>query len=235
MAMNNKNSVKAVVFTALLSLIVCLCFVSFTGCFEDTEEGKGTESSSIDNVTVAPVVTTPGSSEVTTVESSTPEVTTTPTPTESQTTPSTPEVTTTDKTPETTVLPAPLATHGTFKMDTGSSLEYRIDWKLDKFDDEYAYIDLSVVLDTYEIYVSPRKNLGIINFGEESIRFSTDRISYSGKKKAEIILTVVQIQIPADGDIAVAYVEGQWFYNGHYATVDYDWLSAGGYICVQRP
>jgi len=233
--MKNSNN-RTLFYVVVFSLLICICFTALVGCKwdknPDTTSGESTPTPEV--TTPEPVVTTP-SADTTTESTTTEEVTTTPDPvTSTAPLPSTPAETTT-VTPETTVLPAPIASSGTFKMDTGSTLGFRVDWSLDKFEDGFAYIDVKVILHTYEIYVSARKNLGIINFGEDSIRFSTDRISYGGKKPTEIILTVVQVAVPADGDIAVAYLEGKWFYNGNYARVDYDWLSAGGYICVQKP
>lgn len=230
--MSIKKRKRTLLLAASFSLIICMCFTAFIGCTDKGE--KGDTTSSPEDITATSDLTTPYSGTTSSDDPVTPDVTTTAVPTESATAPVTPDVTT-DKAPETTVLPAPIASEGVFNMDTGTTLGYRVEWKLDKFDNEYAYIDVTIVLETYEIYVSQRRNLGVINYGDESIRFSTDRIAYEGKKKTEIILTYVQIQIPAQGDVAVAFLEGQWFYNGSYSGVEYDWLSAGGYVCVKRP
>jgi len=234
--MKSKNEYRIVFNTLILALIACLCFTALAGCQEEgTQNATSGSSDVLTSPDTTPSLTTPSVSDgTTTVGSTTAETTTAETTTVTEPLPSTPQVTTLP-TPETTVLPAPIATEGSFSMDTGTTLNFRVDWSLDKFEDGYAYIDVKIVLDTYEIHVSPRKNLGIINFGEETIRYSTDRISYTGKKPTEIILTLAQIAIPADGDIAVTYLEGRWFFNGNYARVDYGWLTAGGYVCVQKP
>ena len=234
--MKNISGKRTVFLASLFSLIICLCFTFLTGCFNKESPEQITTVSDIpsEEITLPPIITTPDTGSVTEDDPVTPEVTTTEEPTDTSTDPMTPAETTT-QTPVTTVLPAEIATEGIFKMDTGSSLDFKVAWKLDRFEDGYAYIDVDIVLNTYEIYVSQRRNLGVVSYGEEKINFSTDRISYSGKNKIEIPLTKVQIAIPTTGDIAVAFVEGKWFYNGNYAGVDYDWLSAGGYVCVKKP
>lgn len=236
--MTNKFRNKPLVYTVIFALLISVCFTLLAGC-RPGPEIPGTSDSG--KTTPSPITSSPDTTtsykekDTTTADATTPDQTTPGSSSVTDTQPATPEDTTTAKTPETTVLPAPIASSGTFKMDTGTTLGYRVDWSLDKFEDGLAYIDVKVILTTYELYVSARRNLGIINFGEDSIRFSTDRISYSGKKPTEIILTFVQVVVPATGDIAVAYIEGEWFFNASYAGTEYDWLSAGGYVCVQKP
>ena len=236
--MTNDLVRRPIIYAILLALLISVCFTLLAGCggggkANDTTPGAVTTPTP---TTDAATTTEEPEATTTTAEATTPEMTT-PESTAAQTTEpvTTTAETTTAKAPETTAPPAPFATSGSFKMETGTTLGYRLDWSLDRFEDGFAYIDIKVILTTYELYISARRNLGIINFGEETIRFSTDRISYSGKKPIEIILTVVQVAIPADGDIAVAYVEGEWFFNASYANVEYDWLSVGGYVCVQKP
>lgn len=225
----NKKEKQVLFYFALVSLLVCICFTSFVGCRRNDAPPVHTSGSdtSVSDTTTDFTTTSDLYSETDTTTPNTSET--------SDTASSTPDVNTTLNPPETTTLPAPISSEGSFKMDTGTSLGFMVDWSLDRFEDGFAYIDVKVSLNTYELHVSQRKNLGVINFGEESIRFSTDRISYDGKKPTEIVLTFVQVAIPADGSLAVAYLEGKWFFNGNYANVEYDWLSAGGYICVQKP
>ena len=225
-------------YTVIFALLISVCFTLLAGC-RPGPEIPGTSDSG--KTTPSPITSSPDTTtsykekDTTTADVTTPDQTTPGSSSVTDTQPATPEDTTTAKTPETTVLPAPIASSGTFEMDTGTTLGYRVDWSLDKFEDGLAYIDVKVILTTYELSISGRRNLGIINFGEDSIRFSTDRISYGGKKPIEIILTFVQVVVPATGDIAVAYIEGEWFFNAKYAGIEYDWLSAGGYVCVQKP
>lgn len=225
---NKRN--KAIFYVVTFSLLFCICFAQLTACNRQERPSETTPfETPLSPVTSAPETTVSPST-------STPETTKSPETTPDDTTTSidtTPEDTTT-KSPETTELPAPIANSGTFKMATGTSLGFRLDYELDKFEDGFAYIDVKVVLTTYELHVSQRKN-GVVSFGEESIIFSTDRISYDGKKPTDIVMTVVQVAIPADGDIAVAYLEAKWWFAGIYAGVEYNWLTAGGYVCVQKP
>lgn len=221
---------KAIFYILTFSLLFCICFAQLAACSknelpDDTTPYETTLSpdTSRAETTVAPPTSAP---DTTKTPDTTPEDTTTG---DDITT-----AETTTKTPDTTELPAPISTEGTFSMETGTSLKFRLEWSLDKFDDKFAYIDVKIVLTTYELHVSGRKN-GTVTFGDEIVTFSTDRISYDGKKPIEIVMTMMQVAIPAESDITVAYLEGKWWFAGQYAGVEYNWLKAGGYICVQRP
>ncbi len=219
--------------------MICICFAFFVGCRENesdppNDNGTGDVTDAV-TTPVATDVTTGGEDKTTPVGDSTTEPNVTTTPASESASDS--DTVTTDAV--TTAPPAPFATEGSFEMNTGTSLGYRLDWKLDRIENDVAYVNVNVVLNTYELYVSPRVDLGVITFGEESLRFSSERINYTDRtKKIDIVLTTQQIALKLENGAVSEYVEAKWFFNGTYyssaATVEYDWLTAGGYICISK-
>ncbi len=241
--MKNINTVKTILVFAML---LALTFTLLVSC-EPRNGG--------DTTTNAPSTSTPtGDVSSADPESSTkePEQTTTApiqTTKEPEQTTKAPELTTapevttkepeqTTKAPETTnnpsVLPEP-ATEGSFVANTNTTLGFKIDWKLNEIEGGYAYIDVEVVLSTYRLTLSGRKNLGAFTVGEETLRYSTDKIVVEGPAKEDVVLYKNELRLPlTDGKLAT-YVETKWFFNGTYNEIELDWLTVGGYIVIEAP
>lgn len=233
---------RILALTLALSITVALLFVSLTSCHTgdgvgsdsvtNTESAFGTTTAITDETTSpatkAPETTTPPETTATT---SAPETTTTPKETTDAAT--TPAVTETDP-PETTLPPVVSQTSGVFYAETGTSLGFRVEWELVGFEGEKAIINTKVILSTYQLYISARNNLGIIQFGDSQVRFSTSRITQDQNKKVDILLTEQQVKVDTDNGFAVVHFEVRWFFNANYAGTDYEWIGAGGYISLNR-
>ena len=243
----NKKGNKTLTVTVALSLIVALLFTFLTSCRTDNGEGKesgsdstsgtgsafGTTEDLLQDETTSTVTT---DTETTTEtqkndETKSPDTTSAPAVT---TEPVTVPVTTEAKEPETTLPHVAAETSGVFYADTGTSLGFRVEWELVGFEDNKAIIKTRVILSSYQLYISARNNLGIIQFGDNQLRFSTARITQDQNKKVDILLTEQQVKVDTDNGFAVVHFEVRWFFNANYAGTDYEWIGAGGYISLNK-
>ena len=238
----NKGHIRILTVTAALALTVAVLFTSLTSCKtgSGTESGSGTKEESafgttaaITDETTSPVTTeeettrTPATTETT----KTPDTTSTPAVTTEPVT--TPAVTETD-TPATTLPPVIGETSGVFHAETGTSLGFRVEWELVGFEGNKAIINTKVILSSYQLYISQRKNLGVIKFGDNEVRFSTERITQDENKRVEILLTEQEVKVDTDNGFAIFHFEVRWFFNANYAGTDYEWIGAGGYITLNK-
>lgn len=210
----------------------CTAFAVLVACNFGGDGG----STSADTTSPAPSQTTVGSEttgDVTTPSQTDPSETSgqgtgTTESTPSETTGETPSETTP---PTDTQKPAtPTVTSGRFKMETGTSLDFYFDWKINGFEDGYALIQIDVVLSTYQLYISARNNLGIITFNGETVRFSTEKIEQGENKKVDIPLHSEVIKVKADETVKDINISVKWFFNGSYKDIEFEWLEAGGII-----
>lgn len=250
----NRHSNRNPVFinTLVLALLFAICFTTLVSCFGNgaDETGGGTSENIVPNQnstdtdeSVSPVMT--GDENTSQPSETTDSTVTTDNETDKQTDKITENGTDTSKPSDTTtssgsgesdtsVPSVPPTKSGSFAAETGTSLGFRLDWSLAGFDEDTALIDVKVVLSTYQLVLSARNNLGIIAFGDENVRFSTERIEQNDSARVEIVLHSTQLKIKADGGQAVSYIEAKWFFNGNYADTDYEWLTAGGFVSVVK-
>ena len=235
---------RTLAVTVLLALIVALLFTSLTSC--RTGDGENTGSNTVTatgtafGTTTSDAQTTVSPSTTDSITTKAPETTETAKVTDTTSAPAvttdpiTLPVTTGTKEPETTLPPVIAETSGVFYADTGTSLGFRVEWELVGFEDDKAIIKTRVILSSYQLYISARNNLGIIQFGDNQIRFSTARITQEQNKKVDILLTEQQVKVDTDNGFAVVHFEVRWFFNANYAGTDYEWIGAGGYISLNK-
>ncbi len=243
-----KNSQKTLKIAVVFALIFALSFTLLASCKkEENDPAETTESVSAskptpDSQTKAPETTVaPGTTLGTTDNqgTATPGTTVSPGTTSAPVTTVSPETTkppVTTETPGSETVPpvvAPSAS-GSFAADTGTSLGYRLDWALKGFEGDQAVIEYKVVISTYQLILSSRKNLGIISLNGTETRFSTERIEVTGEGKTDVVIHEGEVKVKTVDGKATFELTAKWFFNGNYTGVDYEWLTAGGFISVQK-
>ncbi len=124
----------------------------------------------------------------------------------------------------------PAQTSGRFEMETGTSFDFYVDWKINGFEDGYALLQVDIVLSTYQLYISARNNLGIITVNGEAVRFSTEKIEQGESKKVDILLHSQTLRVKPSETNSDIDINVEWFFNGSYNGVEFEWLEAGGII-----
>ncbi len=234
---------KIIVYFALWAVLCAVLFTLFTSC--RTTEGPGDGTSSDSTSEISPDESTKNTDVTTDLPTSNEQTTGNPSTTEGSETTKEPETTKapeTTKDPETTEPPVTTGpdltpkSSGSFSGETNTSLEYRLDWTLVGINNGVAEFEFKVILSTYELRLSERKNLGqiVLDGGKTIHKFSTSRIDISPGGKAEIELYKTNLTHEMTGDTLSFEAEARWFFNGNYAGVDFEWLSAVGVITVTK-
>lgn len=225
-------SLKKIISLILCAVMFCTAFASFAAC----NNGEGNGGTTAQTTVPTPSQTTNGET--------TGEVTTSPETDPAQTsgqgtsgTESQPESETSSTPPQTTP-PSnetqkpiePSATSGRFKMETGTSFDFYFDWKINGYEDGHVFLQVDVVLSTYQLYISARNNLGIITVNGESVRFSTEKIEQGESNKVDILLHSEVLRVKPSETNSDIEIKVEWFFNGSYNGVEFEWLEAGGVI-----
>ena len=176
-----------------------------------------------DESTAAPQ-TTPAPAE----PSNAPTETTVPPPMETTAPP--PETTT--PAPTTTI--PPISASGKISSETGSNLEIHLEWAVIGQTDRAVTVRAEAYITHYEIWVSARHG-GKLIIGNSSQSFSTEAITYDGKKKQTVTLTTATVDIPLDANgTAAVDISVSWPFIGTYSGIKIDNLTCGGKIYIGR-
>lgn len=143
--------------------------------------------------------------------------------------------------PAETTIPAPVTTaapitaSGKFSSETGSNLEIHLEWSVIGNTDKAVTVRAEAYITHYEIWVSARHG-GKLIIGNSSQSFSTEAITYDGKKKQTVTLTSATVDIPLGADgTATVDISVSWPFIGTYSGIKIDNLTCGGTVRIGQP
>lgn len=150
----------------------------------------------------------------------------TPEPTEAPVFETRPPVETEEPEPEKTPEPVPADADGSFRSDTGTGLNLKVDWKTyaDASGTRKLQVDVSTL--SYSFFTSPLYQSIVLTLNGESYSADSAGVSYDGKDLTETPMASFTVDAPAPGTpISVV-----WHYKGTYSGKALDEITAAGVI-----
>lgn len=143
----------------------------------------------------------------------------------------TPEVTvppepTAAPTPAPTPTPAPADAEGSFRSDTGTALNLKVDWKTYKAADGTRKLQADVYIVSYSIFTSYQWKSITLTVGDKAWSADCSGFSYEGKDQISTKAATFTVDAPPAG----TPISVEWYYGGSYSGKDLDTITASGVI-----
>lgn len=122
----------------------------------------------------------------------------------------------------------PDGAEGRFSSDSSARLRLLLDYTRTAGTDGTDSLKLTVLLSSYSLEVSERQNLGRLTCGQESVTFSTDRMTITDNTRVtETVLFSHTVKVPSGEAVGVS---ASWLFNGVYAGVELGELTVSGTV-----
>ena len=125
---------------------------------------------------------------------------------------------------------------GTFRSDTGTSLNIHADWNATVSGDRTVDITVSVYVDSYSLYTSASPNTLNIAVDGQYASLASPAIEYDGTDGLRVTLLndrTFTVNL-SSGELKSFPVEVAWMYRGTYGNVSLDTIECGGNISLTR-
>lgn len=142
----------------------------------------------------------------------------------------TPEVTappepTAAPTPAPTPTPAPADAEGSFRSDTGTALNLKVDWKTYTTGGQRK-LQADVYIVSYSIFTSYQWKSITLTVGDKAWSADCSGFSYEGKDQISTKAATFTVDAPPAG----TPISVEWYYGGSYSGKDLDTITASGVI-----
>ena len=226
----NRNTIyiTAALIVVLLAAVVSVMIFTRGGEPEPEPTATPTIHSPVPEFTPVPVSTPTDTPEPTELPDFTPAPTATPT----QMPPVTPSPTSAP-TPSPTPTPTPVPTlppvladaSGSFRSDTGTELNLRVDWKLySEGGEQKLRVELYAL--SYSLYTAPLMGALTLNVDGRTYTADSPAIAYDGNGQVSTHLGTFSVDAPA----GAAGVTVTWHYGGSYSGVALEDITASGTV-----
>ena len=125
---------------------------------------------------------------------------------------------------------------GTFRSDTGTSLNIHADWSAVVGSTESVNFTVTVYVDSYSLYTTAAPEALNISVNGQYVSLASPAIEYdgtSGLLSTQINSRTFTINVPAGGSTSVP-VAVVWHYRGTYGGVALDTIECGGSVSINR-
>lgn len=218
---------KLFALITVIAVMLC-CFVSCDGPTADTSKpdaSKPTEYSVADNSD-----TDVSKDDVSTADDTSTTDDTSKTDDTSDDTSST-EDTSSDDTSGSTAQLKDFSSSGTFTTLYDKTCRFGLDYTVKSAGDGKAELEVKVFLDSYDVSIGPRPNMGKIIINGENHTFSTDRLEHTDGERVKAELTAFKTTLDRDEKLDIA-IDVSWIYNGIYGETAVKDMTAGGTVTV---
>lgn len=227
----NKRKVLTMLFIVVFLLIVAVICTWLVSSGADRDDGPG----EIVMPTVPAATEAPATPAPTAAPTAAPTSAPTPAPTPVPTSAPTP---TPAPTPAPTPTPEPAGTlisSGTFKSDTGVSLNLKADWQARAISDSQIEITVTVSADSYALHMKGIPGSIMLSVGDQYATLDSKDVQYDGNTLANTVFGSKTFTVNlAAGSEASYPVQVEWHFGGSYQKKDLDVIECGGTIDVIR-
>ena len=125
---------------------------------------------------------------------------------------------------------------GTFRSDTGTSLNVHADWSAVVGSTESVNLTVTVYVDSYSLYTTASPEALNISVNGQYVSLASPAIEYdgtSGLLSTQINSRTFTINLPAGGSASVPLAV-VWHYRGTYGGVALDTIECGGTVSLSR-
>ncbi len=125
---------------------------------------------------------------------------------------------------------------GTFRSDTGTSLNIHADWTATVSGDRTVDIAVSVYVDSYSLYTGASPNALNIAVDGQYASLASPAIEYDGTDgpRSTLINSRTFTVNLLSGELKTIPIEVAWLYRGTYSNVSLDTIECGGSIGLTR-
>lgn len=211
-----KNSPAGIIFALLMLIVIVIALVIVLRSCSATDDGGDSTTPPVQTgeVSNAPV-TTPGSgSAAPSTPSTAPSAAPTPT--------ATPE-----PTPSPTPAPPAIESSGSFRSDTGTSLNIRVDWQISGSGSN-ATLLATVYAESYSLFSQGAWHAGCLTINGQDYYFDTEAIEYEGPGQGTNLLGTVTA--PVDTASLPTSATLTWHFQGTYGDTELENIVATGTI-----
>lgn len=139
--------------------------------------------------------------------------------------------TSSDDTSGTTAQLKDFSSTGTFMTLYDKTCRFGLDYTVRSAGEGKAELEVKVFLDSYDVSIGPRPNMGKISINGESHTFSTDRLEHLDGERVKVELTTFKTTLDRDEKLDIA-IDVSWIYNGVYGETAIKDMTAGGTVTV---
>ena len=234
----NKSKILTMLFIVVFLLIVaviCTWILSSGDSPDEPGEIVMPTAPAATSTPAAPVPTAPPAPAPTQAPAPTPVPTPVPTPAP---TPAPTPTPTPAPTPAPTPTPEPagtLITSGTFKSDTGVSLNLKADWQARAVSDSQIEITVTVSADSYALHMTGIPGSIMLSVGDIYATIDSKDVKYDGNTLLNTVFGSKTFSLNlAAGSEASYPLQVEWHFGGSYNKKNLDVIECGGTIDVIR-
>lgn len=216
MANNRKKSSPAgIIFALLMLIVIVIALVIVLRSCSATDGGEATPTPPAESgETTAPSETPEENTNAPATPSTTPSTAPTPAPTP-------------EPTPSPTPAPPAVESSGSFRSDTGTHLNIRVDWQISGTGSS-ATLLCTVYAESYSLHSQGAWHGGWLTINGTDYYFDTEAIEYDGPGQGTNLLGTVTA--PVDTASLPASASLTWHFQGSYGDTELESIVASGTI-----